>query len=287
MTGSPPPPPPPPPPPQGPTSPIKIVDIQSGDVPSIDSPPIPLIPLTPGTKPPPPGAPAIIRLDDGRILYYHPPDVAHPNPVGFYDPDPPVTSATQPTPELPPETTPRPPAPPPAPPSPGPPTKVTSGPATLATLAVLATMAILAIQLTSGDRSGKVLTPPASTVALPVTTAITEPVDPIVGSWNFFGGAVQVTGDGTTFTGTIVAETTFLKEPALCTWGLGEVIWIITKSGGAYEGTFLSCDGSSPPIESERHGIWFVEGSGGTPNIRLCPSDYSEGNCYGPFTTIY
>ena len=57
--------------------------------------------------------------------------------------------------------------------------------------------------------------------------------DPIAGFWNLSGGVVQVSGSGTSFTGTIVKATAFSN----CTHPVGEVIWRVTKSGTGYTGT--------------------------------------------------
>lgn len=102
--------------------------------------------------------------------------------------------------------------------------------------------------------------------------------DPIVGSWNFGGGVVQVTSSGTGFTGTIVKATQFSD----CVHPVGEVIWRITPSGTSYTGTHAWF--ASPAPECKLGGLanrgqstWSIVESGSSLLLHFCTTNPTNG----------
>lgn len=76
-----------------------------------------------------------------------------------------------------------------------------------------------------------------------VGSAGAGPPDPIVGSWRFGGGVVQVIQRGGSFTGVVVSSTTF----AVCPHRAGERMWKLAPRGrNYYRGAHLSFDDGEP-----------------------------------------
>jgi hypothetical protein len=104
--------------------------------------------------------------------------------------------------------------------------------------------------------------------------------DPIVGFWNVSGGVVQVTGSGSSFTGTIVKPTRLSD----CTHPVGEAMWKIAKSGTGYTGThtWFAAGNCTPGSLGLGSSTWTISESGSTLVLHFCttsPADSSDTRC--------
>lgn len=99
-----------------------------------------------------------------------------------------------------------------------------------------------------------------------------EEEEPIVGTWEFEGGAVYVAPSGGGFTGTVVKPTKF----STCVHPKGQKMWEMTGADGSYEGThvgFFTSDCSEYPgwpstwdvDEEEGELLWCWESPDGFP----------------------
>ena len=107
--------------------------------------------------------------------------------------------------------------------------------------------------------------------------------DPIVGFWNYGGGVVQVTGSGSSFSGTIVKATRFSD----CDHPVGEVIWRIAKSGDGYTGTHAWFASGAPSCRlggaaDRGPSTWSIDDSGSSLRLHWCttnPRSSSDTRC--------
>jgi hypothetical protein len=119
-----------------------------------------------------------------------------------------------------------------------------------------------------------------SSVALLAASSARTDVDPMIGYWNYGGGVVQVTGSGSSLTGTVVKATTFSS----CPHPVGEAMWKLTRSASGYTGTHSWFAASDCTVGSLGYGAstWLISESGGNLLLHFCttsPKDKTDTRC--------